>query len=191
MGSTSSYIKTTIYNSNQGFVLTALKAGKHVLYHDPVSTSLPEFEEQLEYAEQYGKFVQSSTAFVHQYRVQHFMDSVLREQQFGRVISIDASLSLCPSDFERVGVHGLPLGPGEGCIRRLGRYCVLFAILLFGRLDSRPHSVQVHEVEYDKTKRSDDDKNPPEPYSATCTVYFTKVSHILRWCRIALKLWQL
>lgn len=110
------------------YALSALQGKKHVLLNDPVSTSLQSFKEQLDYARQYGKFVQSSTAFIHQYRVQKFMECVLREKDFGRVATVDAHLSVCSKDLALVGVNEAPapIGLNQGCIRRLGRYCVLF-----------------------------------------------------------------
>lgn len=55
-------------SSQREYVLEALKAGKHVLLNDPVSTSMPEFVEQQTLAKKYGKFIQFSTMFVHQFQ---------------------------------------------------------------------------------------------------------------------------
>ena len=127
-------------------VLEALKARKHVLLRDPVSTPFAEFQEQLDYAKRYGKFIQFSTMFVHQYRVQRFMALVLREESFGKIHSIDANLQLNYNELDRVGVK-LPLGPGEGAIRVLGRFCVLVSTLFFNRVGSFAKSAQVHKLE--------------------------------------------
>jgi hypothetical protein len=45
-----------------------LKSGKHVLLNDPVSTGMAEFIEQQTLAKKYGKFIQFSTMFVHQFQ---------------------------------------------------------------------------------------------------------------------------
>jgi hypothetical protein len=191
---------------HQKYALSALENKKHVLLSDPVSISYPAFMKQLEYAKKYGKFVQSSTAFIHQYRVRKFMDCVLSEEQFGRVVSIDAKLSVCPKDLHLVGVNQPPepLGPNQGCIRRLGRYCVLFGILLFKHLGSRPVSAQVHSasvenIEPDATTApgdaidgdNSDEKRPfvREPTKAKCTVKYTHVSTtVMHFSTLAMRL---
>lgn len=172
------------------YALSALDAKKHVLLNDPVSISLQAFNEQLDYARKFGKFVQSSTAFIHQYRVRQFMDCVLKEQDFGRVTAVNAHLSVCRKDLALVGVNQppLPIGLNQGCIRRLGRYCVLFSIVLFGKLGSHPVSAQVTSVKTDKksatsVNENEDDAKPktetqqsPEPINANCTVKYSDVS---------------
>jgi hypothetical protein len=148
------------------YVLSALEAGKHVLLRDPRSTSLVEFTEQLDYAKRFGKFVQFSTMFVHQYRVRRFMDRVLREESFGRIHSIKAHLFLNYHDVNKVGCK-LPLGQDEGSIRVLGRFCVLVSTMFFNRVGSFAKSAQVHEL-----------KKSPEGVilNADCSVKYTEVS---------------
>ena len=48
--------------------MEALQSGKHVLLNDPISTSMAEFIEQQKLAKKYGKFIQFSTMFVHQFQ---------------------------------------------------------------------------------------------------------------------------
>jgi predicted dehydrogenase len=55
-------------SSQQEYVLEALQSGKHVLLNDPVSTGMAEFLEQQKLAKKYGKFIQFSTMFVHQFQ---------------------------------------------------------------------------------------------------------------------------
>jgi len=57
-----------IISSQQELVLEALQCGKHVLLNDPVSTGMAEFVEQQKLAKKYGKFIQFSTMFVHQFQ---------------------------------------------------------------------------------------------------------------------------
>ena len=112
------------------------------------------------------------------------MDCVLREKAFGRVATVNAHLSVCSKDLALVGVNQppLPIGPNQGCIRRLGRYCALFSIVLFGKLGSHPISAQVNSVKVAENSTSqsvegiDDVKLKPEPISATCTVKYSDVS---------------
>ena len=133
------------------YVLAALQAGKHVLVNDPISTPLPEFKEELEMAKRYGKFIQSSTMFVHQYRVQRFLNRVLQDEQFGKIRDVDASIQLNYQDVEKVGVK-LPLRRQDGCIRVLGRYCVLVSTLFFNRLGSFAESARVNSFKVDEKK---------------------------------------
>ncbi|KAL3926002.1 MAG: hypothetical protein SGILL_000001, partial [Bacillariaceae sp.] len=67
------------------YILQALTAKKHVLVNDPISTLLPEYLETLECAKKNGVFIQSSTMFVFQSRVQRFMNRVLQDDHFGRI----------------------------------------------------------------------------------------------------------
>jgi len=157
----------------QKYVIQALDAKKHVLVKDPVSTYLGEFVEQLDHAKKQGKFIQFSTMFIHQYRVQRFMDRVLREELFGRINSIEADLLLNVDDLKKVGVS-LPLSPQTGCIRSLGRFCILFSVLVFARVDSTATSARV--IRYVKGANG-------ELQSATCKIKFTKVSACV-WVRM-------
>ena len=111
--------------SERDYVLSSLKAGKHVLLNDPLSTSLGEFIEQEQMAKECGKFVQFLTMFVHQYRVRRFIDRILYDEGFGRINSIESYLRLCYDDVEKVGVSlPLKLNEGTSSIRVLGRFCV-------------------------------------------------------------------
>jgi len=145
------------------YVLYALKADKHVLLKDPISTSYDEFMEQLNCAQRMGKFIQFSTMFVHHHRVKTFMDCVAYEK-FGNIESINALLTFSYNDLHNVGVN-FPLVAGMGCLRRLGRFCVLISALLLQRVGSRPISAQVKRALVSETG---------EPYSADCIVHFTQ-----------------
>lgn len=145
------------------YVLPAIKAGKHVLLNDPESTSYDDFFEQLNDARQNNKLVQFSTMFVHHHRVKTFLDCVLYEK-FGKIETINAMLSVNYSDLHKVGVT-LPLEAGQGCIRRLGRFCVLISALMLTRLGSRPVSARVKAIEYSEAG---------QPVSADCAVHFTE-----------------
>lgn len=133
--------------SQREYVLEALKCGKHVLLNDPVSTSMSEFVEQQTLAKKYGKFIQFSTMFVHQFQVLRFINRVLGDEEFGWIHRIDASLHLCYDDVEKVGVK-LPLGEGNGSIRVLGRFCVLVSTLFFSQVGSVAKSAKVENLEY-------------------------------------------
>jgi hypothetical protein len=131
--------------------------------NDPISTSLPEFEEQIQCAKKYGKFIQSSTMFVHQYRVQRFMNRVLQDDGFGRITEVDTSIQLNCADVEKVGVK-LPLRKQDGSIRVLGRFCILVSSLFFNRLGSFAESAKVNSVTLGENG---------EIVSADCTVTYT------------------
>lgn len=145
------------------YVLAALQAGKHVLLKDVVSTPGKDFREQLDCAKVAGKFVQFSTMFLHHYRVQSFVDCVCSKKTFGSIQLIDAILTVNLQELEQVNVS-LPLTAGQGCIRRLARYCVL-AATLFLRAQQTPVRATVTEC-------SIDDESG-EPFAANCRVEFS------------------
>jgi predicted dehydrogenase len=153
------------YSSQKEYVLQALRAKKHVLVNDPISTSLPEFMEELECAKENGKFIQTTAMFVHQYRVQRFMNHVLRDDKFGRITEADASIQLNCKDAEKVGIK-LPLRKEDGCIRVLGRFCVLVSTMFFNRVGSYAESARVKSWKCGAQG---------EILSADCTVKFTNV----------------
>lgn len=151
-------------SSQHQCVLDAVRAGKHVLVHDVKSTVYEEFMERLRLAVERRRFIQSSTMFIHNERVKVFMDCCNSRHKFGDIQTIKAKLILNYDDaVDILGVQ-FPPAKGDGCIRRLGRYCVLIATLLLSRAGSRPISVQVVQCELS-------DKN--EPLSAECIVQYT------------------
>mmetsp|Transcript_20756 Transcript_20756/g.48852 ORF Transcript_20756/g.48852 Transcript_20756/m.48852 type:complete len:448 (+) Transcript_20756:284-1627(+) len=150
-------------NSQKHYVLKALNAKKHVLANDPTSVKLSEFMEELECAEENGKFIQTTAMFVHQYRVQRFLNHVLQDEKFGRITEVDSSIQLNCNDLEKVGVK-MPLEPDQGCIRVLGRFCVLVSTMFFNRVGSYAESARV------KSWRRGSNG---EIVAADCTVKFT------------------
>ena len=150
------------YECNLQYAIAALEARKHVLLDDPVSTALDEFREQLACAVKVNRFVQFATTFVHHHRVQSFLDCVLREK-FGAIQAIDVRLNVNWEDVYMIGVT-LPLEPGHGCIRRLGRYCALIAALMLTPSGSRPMSAKVLHATLSESG---------EPVAARCVVKYT------------------
>ena len=153
-------------SSQKDYVLQALNAKKHVLANDPTSVKLSDFMEELECAKKNGKFIQTTAMFVHQYRVQRFLNHVLQDDNFGRITEVDASIQLNNDDVEKVGVE-LPLRREDGCIRVLGRFCVLVSTMFFNRVGSYAESAKVKSW----TRGLNG-----EIVSADCTVNFTNVS---------------
>lgn len=148
------------------YVMRALKAKKHVLFYDRVSQPLEEFQEQLRWAFKVGRFLQSSTMFVHHHRVKVFLACVNNQATFGNLQSIHAKLLVNYDDAARImGVEFPLVKKGDGCVRRLGRYCVLISVLLLSRAGSQPVSASV-EPQYE-------DEDDVEPTSAKGTVHFT------------------
>lgn len=147
-------------------MIDALNAKKHVLANDPTSVILSDFMEELECAKKNGKFIQTTCMFVHQYRVQRFLNHVLQDDNFGRITEVDASIQLNYDDVEKVGVK-LPLRKEDGCIRVVGRFCVLVSTMFFNRVGSYAKSAKVNS-----SRRGPNG----EIVSADCTVDFTNVS---------------
>merc|ERR1712137_1339841 len=152
-------------SSQKQYVIDALNAKKHVLANDPTSVVLSDFMEELECAKKNGKFIQTTTMFVHQYRVQRFLNHVLQDDNFGRITEVDAAIQLNYDDVEKVGVK-LPLREEDGCIRVIGRFCVLVSTMFFNRVGSYAKSVKV---------KSSTRGPSGEIVSADCTVNFTNV----------------
>lgn len=150
-------------SAQKEYVIQALNAKKHVLANDPTSVILSDFMEELECAKKNGKFIQTTCMFVHQYRVQRFLNHVLQDKNFGRITEVDASIQLNFDDVEKVGVK-LPLRREDGCIRVLGRFCVLVSTMFFNRVGSYAESARV------KSWRRGSNG---EIVSADCTVNFT------------------
>lgn len=150
-------------SSQKEYVIEALNAKKHVLANDPTSVILSDFMEELECAKKNGKFIQTTCMFVHQYRVQRFLNHVLQDGDFGRITNVDASIQLNCDDVEKVGVK-LPLRKEDGCIRVLGRFCVLVSTMFFNRVGSYAESAKV------KSWRCGSNG---EIVSADCSVNFT------------------
>jgi hypothetical protein len=138
--------------------------------NDPVSTSLPEFTEQQEHAKRHGKFIQFTTMFLHQYKVRSFLDGVLYDKDFGKIHAINAFVRLSFDDVDKVGVK-FPLGPNEGVIRVLGRFCVLMSTLFFSRVGSYARSAQVKYL-----KKGQDEQD----FLAECIVKYSEVSVAVR-----------
>eukprot|EP00536_Pseudo-nitzschia_multiseries_P007186 jgi/Psemu1/319072/estExt_fgenesh1_pm.C_1660008 len=150
-------------NSQKQYVLKALNAQKHVLVNDPTSIKLSEFKEELECAKKNGKFIQTTAMFIHQYRVKRFLNHVLKDEKFGRIAEVDSSIQLNLNDLEKVGVK-LPLQPDHGCIRVLGRFCVLVSTMLFNQVGSYAESARVKSWRRGRNG---------EIVVADCTVKFT------------------
>jgi predicted dehydrogenase len=150
-------------SSQKEYVIEALNAKKHVLANDPTSVILSDFMEELECAKKNGKFIQTTCMFVHQYRVQRFLNHVLQDDNFGRITEVDASIQLNCDDVEKVGVK-LPFRKEDGCIRVLGRFCVLVSTMFFNRVGSYAESAKVNSCRCGSNG---------EIVSADCTVNFT------------------
>jgi hypothetical protein len=155
-------------SSQKDYVLQALNAKKHVLANDPTSVKLSDFMEELECAKENGKFIQTTAMFVHQYRVQRFLNHVLQDENFGRITDVEASIQLNCDDVEKVGVK-LPLRREDGCIRVLGRFCVLVSTMFFNRVGSYAESARVNSWKSGLNG---------EILSADCTVNFTNDRHL-------------
>jgi hypothetical protein len=113
-----------------------------------------------------GRFLQSSTMFVHHHRVKVFLACVNNQATFGNLQSIHAKLLVNYDDAARImGVEFPLVKRGDGCVRRLGRYCVLISVLLLSRAGSQPVSAFV-EPQYEH-------EDDVEPTSAQGTVHFT------------------
>ena len=104
-----------------------------------------------ELAHERGLHLQDSTMFIHHHRCKEFLSSILSHGSFQGINSITASLNL-RQDFLDANVRrSNPNCQLQGCIGTLARYCVLFGVQVFRRVDCRPIWVHVIKVKKDET----------------------------------------
>eukprot|EP00544_Gedaniella_sp_CCMP2646_P012329 CAMPEP_0202500644 /NCGR_PEP_ID=MMETSP1361-20130828/33750_1 /ASSEMBLY_ACC=CAM_ASM_000849 /TAXON_ID=210615 /ORGANISM="Staurosira complex sp., Strain CCMP2646" /LENGTH=442 /DNA_ID=CAMNT_0049133157 /DNA_START=46 /DNA_END=1371 /DNA_ORIENTATION=- len=146
------------------FVTTALESGKHVLVHYPVSSSLPGFVSLFDKAHECGRHLQDSTTFIHHHRVTEFLGRVLGDQDsFPRIKRITANLNVRMSFLDTNVWKCNPDWPTQGCISTLARFCVMFGMLIFNRIEYKPKSAQVMKMKIDSSGL---------PIEATCVITF-------------------
>lgn len=160
-----------LYRQRSDYVTTALESGKHVLVHYPVSSSLPGFVSLFDKAHACGRHLQDSTTFIHHHRVTEFLGRVLGDQDsFPRIKRITANLNVQLSFLDTNVWKANPDWHTQGCISSLARFCIMFGMLIFNRIEYKPKSVQVVQM-----KRDSDGL----PIEATCVISFDPVREAL------------
>ncbi len=156
-----------LYRRRNDFVTTALESGKHVLVHYPVSSSLPGFVSLFDKAHECGRHLQDSTTFIHHHRVTEFLGRVLGDQDsFPRIKRITANLNVRMSFLDTNVWKCNPDWPTQGWISTLARFCVMFGMLIFNRIEYKPKSAQVMKMKIDSNGL---------PIEATCVITFDPV----------------
>lgn len=156
-----------VYRRRSDYVTNALESGKHVLVHYPVSSSLPGFVSLFDKAHACGRHLQDSTTFIHHHRVTEFLGRVLDDQDsFPRIKRITANLNVQLSFLDTNVWKANPDWPTQGCISTLARFCVMFGMLIFNRIDYKPKSAQVVQMKRDSNGL---------PIEATCVINFDPV----------------
>ena len=150
------YLLVPTAHQQHQLVLQALSASKHVLVHDPQSTTLADFQQQVQLARSVRRFIQFSTMFQQYTTCTTFLDSVAHlfggntnnSNNNNNTSMMHALFHLHPDDFYHCGVHhGAVLTEQDSCIRRLARYCVLCALLLLQQKGhSHPTAVQITDA---------------------------------------------
>lgn len=131
----------------------------------PIATSVSDMVSLFEMAHKRGLHLQDSTMFIHHHRVKEFLSRILSQGSFQGINSITASLNL-RQDFLDANVRrSNPNCQFQGCIGTLARYCVLFGVQVFHRVDCRPIWVHVIKVKKDETAM---------PTEAMCKVGFSQ-----------------
>lgn len=143
--------------------------------HYPVSLKgLPGFVSLFDKAHKCGRHLQDSTTFIHHHRVTEFLGRVLGDQDsFPRIKRITASLNVQLSFLDPNVWGSNPDFSTQGCISTLARFCVMFGMLIFNRINYTPKSVQVTKVQRDATGM---------PMEATCKVTFDPVCNLAVPC---------
>ena len=101
--------------------------------------------------------------FLHHFRAQTFIDCVCARNTFGAIQHVDAILAINLDDLDKINVR-FPLTTGQGCVRRLARYCLLITTLMLEG-NNKPLKATVEE--------SCVDEKSGQPTSATCMVEFS------------------
>ena len=155
------------YRRRSDYVTNALESGKHVLVHYPVSATLPGFVSLFDKAHKCGRHLQDSTTFIHHHRVTEFLGRVLGDQDsFPRIKNITASLNVQLSFLDGNVWKCNPDWQTQGCISTLARFCVMFGLLIFNRIEYKIKSVQVTKLKRDAAGL---------PIEAKCIVNFDPV----------------
>lgn len=143
-----------------------------MLVHYPLSTSLSGFLSLYDKAQKCGRHLQDSTTFIHHHRVTEFLERVLGDQDsFPCIKLVTASLNVKMSFLDDNVWRSNPQWPTQGCISTLARFCVMFGLLMFNRIEYIPTSVQVKKLKRDATGL---------PTEATCVVNFDHVRVLSR-----------
>ena len=152
------------YNISQDFILPALDAGKHVLVKDRVSTSMNEYIQQLQYASKRERFIQFVTMYQLVNRT-HFLQTIVSSRLRTPIQTIHIILTVSYQDLPNIIHLALPSDGGKpagdkGCIRSLGRFCILLSCILLmdssrsndSKEPSLPVAVQVVRFQKDPQK---------------------------------------
>ena len=115
------------------WVIRALKAGKHVLVEKPVAVTYEDYVEMRQVALDHKKFIMDGTMFVHNPRMDRFVECVTNKDTFGEIDRINATFSFSAGqDFFgndiRTKIDGDPLGCIGDLVSDLEQY-VQFCLL--------------------------------------------------------------
>ena len=145
----------------------ALRAGKHVLADDPITTSVEEYCRLINVAHACRLHLQDTTMFVYHHAVREFLQSVLvaKRGEFGEIRKVDACFDINPKDPRFRGV--IEADGRRGCLGDLCRYCAVIGTLIYTRSNRKALSAQV------LAKQLDDQGLPSH---AVCVVNFEGVS---------------
>lgn len=146
----------------------ALRAGKHVLADDPITTSVEEYCGLINVAHACRLHLQDTTMFVYHHAVREFLQSVLAKDKFGEIRKVDACFDINPKDSRFRGV--IEADGRRGCLGDLCRYCAVIGTLIFTQSNRKALSAQVLAKQLD-------DKGLPS--HAICVINFEGVSNIV------------
>jgi hypothetical protein len=109
----------------------ALKAGKHVLVDDPVSSSVSTYNELIQLAHAQQRHLQETTMFLYHHGLKDFFTYTLNDSTFGTIRHVHLDLDFAEESF------------GHSCLSDLTRYASLLGILLFRKINRKPLSARV------------------------------------------------
>jgi predicted dehydrogenase len=145
-------LSSTIHSDDKTEIIEkALRAGKHVLADDPVTTSVTEYCRLVNLAHQCRRHLQDTTMFVYHHAVREFLDCILDEKSFGEITEIKALFDINPKDGRFRGI----LDPNDAANERRGvigdlcRYCAVLGLLIFQRSGRKALSAQITGIARD------------------------------------------
>lgn len=146
------------------YVELALNANKHVLVDDPITHSLPEFQNLIQLALVRKLHLQDTTMFIYHYGLRRFEERVLDKDSFGTITKVSTVFDINPADARYRGIS-TPSNSTEcwGVIGSLVRYCLVLGNLLLLRAGQKAVSARITHLDKDANG---------VPVHAMCTITF-------------------
>lgn len=126
----------------------ALRANKHVLVDDPITTSIPQFQLLVHLAQEKKLHMQDTTTFIYHHGLRKFELCVLDKESFGDINNISVCFDINPTFAREHGILTVSNSTNSlGVIGTLVRYCLILGNLVYIRAGREPVSAQITYLE--------------------------------------------